>query len=114
MVTDCILHAFAYLTASILYVLLVDLYKQYTKGMVMNRKSKGTFQEIMAPKSRQYGEFWKSSLCNGGACVEVARLADGAMLVRDSKDAGKETLKFTRSEWTMFTEGVKNNEFNAL
>jgi Domain of unknown function (DUF397) len=49
---------------------------------------------------------------NGGACVEVAGLADGGVGVRDSKDAGGVVLAFTADAWTAFTAGVRAKEFD--
>jgi hypothetical protein len=49
---------------------------------------------------------------NGGACVEVAVLADGGWAVRDSKDPGGAKLAFAADEWLAFTAGVKAGEFD--
>ena len=46
-------------------------------------------------------------------CVMIAQ-TDGAILVRDSKDADKTTLVFTLDEWDAFVKGVKNGEFDFL
>ena len=49
---------------------------------------------------------------NGGACVEVAVVAD-AVGVRDTKDSGRgPILTFTRAEWTAFVSGAKDGEFD--
>lgn len=55
----------------------------------------------------------KSSYCNGGACVEVARLENGEISLRDSKDLTKEALSFTPDEWSAFLKGVKAGEFDT-
>lgn len=44
-------------------------------------------------------------------CVMVAH-KDGAIAVRDSKDASKKTLIFNEKEWNVFINGVKAGEFN--
>ncbi|MCK2213638.1 DUF397 domain-containing protein [Actinomadura sp. ATCC 31491] len=50
---------------------------------------------------------------NGGSCVEVMRLADGGVLVRDSKDGGQgPELSFTRAEWLAFLDGAGKGEFD--
>lgn len=58
--------------------------------------------------------FRKASFSNidEGGCVEVADLADGSRLVRDSKQGGAgAVLSFTASEWASFTKGVRAGEF---
>ena len=59
---------------------------------------------------------WRtSSRSNGGGgnCVEVADLADGGRVVRDTKDHGQgPVLRFTAREWVAFVEGVKLGEFD--
>ncbi|HTW00800.1 MAG TPA: DUF397 domain-containing protein [Streptosporangiaceae bacterium] len=54
----------------------------------------------------------RSRACSSDGCVEVARLADGGVALRDSKDAGKAAHVFDREEWTAFITGVKNGEFD--
>ena len=56
--------------------------------------------------------FVRSTRCDGGKCVEVARLADGVVLLRDSKDLSKEPLVFTPEEWDVFTQAVRDGEFD--
>jgi hypothetical protein len=57
--------------------------------------------------------WYKSSRSNGqNNCVEVCRLADGGMAVRDSKDRSKVPHVYTREEWLAFVEGVKLGEFD--
>ncbi|WP_329090072.1 MULTISPECIES: DUF397 domain-containing protein [unclassified Streptosporangium] len=55
----------------------------------------------------------KSSLSgdNGGDCVEVAELSGGRRGVRDSKNPTGPALVFTPTQWTTFTNGVKNGQF---
>jgi hypothetical protein len=49
-----------------------------------------------------------------GNCVEVARLRDGQIGVRDSKAADGPVLRFTPSGWAAFTGGVRNGEFDSV
>jgi hypothetical protein len=49
---------------------------------------------------------------SGGACVEVAELADGGRAVRDSKNPSGPALRFTPAEWAAFTAGVRDGEFD--
>lgn len=44
-------------------------------------------------------------------CVMVAH-KDGAIAVRDSKDASRKTLIFNEAEWDVFVKGVKAGEFD--
>ena len=57
-------------------------------------------------------EFKISSFCNFGGCVEVGQTADGAVLVRDTKDRAQRALAFTAQEWVAFVAGVKAGEFD--
>jgi hypothetical protein len=57
----------------------------------------------------------KSSLSfANGDCVEVARLPDGRVAVRDSKDPAGPVLRFTPAEWAAFLGGVQNGEFTLM
>jgi hypothetical protein len=62
------------------------------------------------------GSRWvKSSLSYAnGDCVEVTRLPDGQVGVRDSKDTEGPVLQFTPSEWQAFIGGVRNGEFENI
>ncbi len=51
----------------------------------------------------------KSSRCETGACVEVARI-DGMVAIRSSNDAA--LLIFSPDEWAAFVAGVRNGEFD--
>jgi Domain of unknown function (DUF397) len=57
-------------------------------------------------------EFRTSSFCSITGCVEVGRLADGAVAVRDTKDRDRPALVFTATEWSAFLQGVKAGEFD--
>ncbi|MGW0823058.1 DUF397 domain-containing protein [Streptomyces sp. NPDC002845] len=50
----------------------------------------------------------------GGACVEVKRLADGRVAVRQSTDPDGPALVFTPNEMTSFLTGVKAGEADFL
>ncbi|WP_405592565.1 DUF397 domain-containing protein [Streptomyces sp. NBC_01190] len=49
--------------------------------------------------------WFRSSYSNnsGGECVEGARLADGTVAVRDSKDPEGPALRFPAAAWSAFT-----------
>jgi len=57
-------------------------------------------------------DWFKSSYSDnqGGACVEGARLTDGQMAVRDSKDPEGPALLFLPAAWAAFTTAVRNGE----
>jgi hypothetical protein len=57
--------------------------------------------------------FRKSSFSASGNCVEVGRERDGTVMVRDTKNASQQALRFSRSEWIAFLSGVKCNEFDV-
>jgi hypothetical protein len=60
------------------------------------------------------GAQWRKSSrsdSNGGACVEIAKLASG-YAVRDSKNPTGPALFFTSTEWRAFVGGVKGDEFS--
>jgi hypothetical protein len=49
-----------------------------------------------------------------GSCVEVAPLADGGRLMRDSKlGEASPVLRFTAAEWRAFVAGVRDGEFDT-
>lgn len=78
----------------------------------MNVAEQDTSNTPSAPISRPLDEaFRKSSYSNSAGCVEVAQLADGRILVRDTKDPLHTTLSFTPHEWRVFLQGVRQNEF---
>ncbi len=57
-------------------------------------------------------EWFKSSFsANGESCCTCARLSDGGMAVKDSKNPDGGILIFSRTEWQTFIGGVKLGEF---
>jgi hypothetical protein len=67
------------------------------------------------------GATWRKSTYNGGnggTCVEVAVLpgskegSDYVIAMRDSKNPEGPALIFTPDEWTAFTAGVLDGEFD--
>ncbi|MQA01872.1 MAG: DUF397 domain-containing protein [Streptosporangiales bacterium] len=57
-------------------------------------------------------EWRKSSFSNPDNCVEVAHLAGGAVALRDSKNPGRDPLRFTTGEWDAFVRGAQAGEFS--
>jgi hypothetical protein len=62
------------------------------------------------------GSRWiKSSLSfSNSNCIEVARLPDGKVGVRDSKNPDAAILRFTPAEWQAFLGGARRGEFDSL
>ena len=57
----------------------------------------------------------KSSASNpSGSCVEVARVPDGSIAVRNSRFPAGPALIYTPAELAAFVEGVKQGEFDDL
>lgn len=57
---------------------------------------------------------WRTATYSQGSgnCVEVAELDHGGRAVRDSKDRTGPVLMFTAEEWSAFTSGVRDGEFD--
>jgi hypothetical protein len=53
----------------------------------------------------------RSSFCNAGTCVEVAKTSR-MVVVRDGKDPESEILAFNVSEWVAFVAGVRAGDFD--
>lgn len=59
---------------------------------------------------------WTKSAASGptGDCVEVARLANGDVAVRNSRDASGPALVYTRSEFRAFVTGARAGDFDSM
>lgn len=52
--------------------------------------------------------WYKSSYSSGnGQCTLCARLSDGGMAVKDSKDPDSPILRFTAAQWAEFLVNVR-------
>jgi hypothetical protein len=59
------------------------------------------------------GPWTKSSLSSyNGNCVEVAELADGSVLLRNSNDPGGEVLHLSARQWDAMVSDVRRGEFD--
>jgi hypothetical protein len=58
---------------------------------------------------------WRvSSMCGGnGECVAVAKLPDGDIVVKDTKERDGRVLRFSAGEWRAFLAGVRAGEFES-
>jgi hypothetical protein len=56
---------------------------------------------------------WRKSSRSGNSanCVEICRLTDGLVVVRDTKDRSGTGLIFTPGAWETFTHGVRDGQF---
>jgi hypothetical protein len=66
------------------------------------------------PASELAGARWTKSSHSGptgGNCVEVARLDDSLVAVRNSRHPSGPALVFTALEWEAFVDGAKDGEF---
>jgi Domain of unknown function (DUF397) len=56
---------------------------------------------------------WVKSSYSGpqGNCVEVARLSDGSVAMRNSRHPDGPALVFTTAEWEAFLNGARSGEF---
>ena len=64
----------------------------------------------------QLGLTWRKSMASNpsGACVEVAKLPDGEIAVRNSRHPSGPALIYTRAEVAAFLAGAKAGEFDDL
>ena len=62
------------------------------------------------------GACWRKSARSNsqGACVELARLADGEIAIRNSRFPEGPVLFYTRAEIRALLEGVKEGDFDHL
>lgn len=68
------------------------------------------------PASELAAVAWRKSRhsVSNGNCVELARLADGQVAVRNSRDPRGPALIYTRAELEALLLGVKDGEFDDL
>lgn len=68
------------------------------------------------PAGELTGARWqKSSASNpSGNCVELAKLPDGEIAVRNSRDPSGPALVYTHAEIAAFIRGAKDGDFDNL
>lgn len=59
-------------------------------------------------------EYQKSPLSGNGDCIEVRRLENGRISLRDSKDPSRPAHEFTPQEWLAFLGGVRETKIFDL
>ena len=66
--------------------------------------------------SRLRGVSWLKSRASNpsGNCVEMARLPDGAIAVRNSRFPDGPALLYTRAEIDAFIQGAKDGDFDHM
>jgi hypothetical protein len=67
------------------------------------------------PAAELAGVTWRKSGRSGpqgGNCVEVARLPDGQVAVRNSRHPAGPALVFTSAEWTAFVGSARDGDFD--
>jgi hypothetical protein len=59
---------------------------------------------------------WRKSHASNpsGNCVEMARLPNGVIAVRNSRDPDGPALIYTRAEMDAFIRGIKDGDFDCL
>ncbi|MEV7845010.1 MULTISPECIES: DUF397 domain-containing protein [Streptomyces] len=50
----------------------------------------------------------------GGNCVEIARLEEGHVALRNSRDTSGPALVYNSAEWKAFLAGAKSGEFDGM
>ena len=68
------------------------------------------------PAALLSGARWRKSRRSNsqGACVEMARLADGGVAVRNSRDPDGPALIYTRAEIEALIGGARDGDFDDL
>lgn len=76
--------------------------------MIVNRDGTGLEAEL------SHASWRKSSYSNnGGNCVEVARLSNSRVAIRDSKAPHQAALIFTEEEFAAFVNSVRSGQLDA-
>ncbi|MEU8353100.1 MULTISPECIES: DUF397 domain-containing protein [Streptomyces] len=62
------------------------------------------------------GAAWRKSRYSNpsGNCVELTRLPDGGVAVRNSRDPEGPALVYTRDEMAVFLHSAKDGEFDSM
>lgn len=69
---------------------------------------------VELPDSDSAIEWVKSSFCSSGSCIEVAKLPDGTIAIKDSKRSDGPVLVYSQAEWTAFAAGMRSGDFSRF
>ena len=58
-------------------------------------------------------DWWVARLCDGGACVRVARRGDSVLIGNTNNPEGP-ISEFTTDEWRQFLAGAKLGDFDGI
>jgi hypothetical protein len=69
---------------------------------------------MSAQASAQGNLDWhKARICEGGACIQVARRGD-YVLIGNTNDPDGQVSEFTADEWRTFLAGAKMGDFDGI
>jgi hypothetical protein len=65
------------------------------------------------PFQQQSLAWQRSTRCNGGQCIEVAKTPHGGRAMRDNKLTNGPILIFTKAEWAIFVSEIKSDAYDV-
>jgi hypothetical protein len=82
--------------------------------MIRDLHTSGVYNGMPASRLGEHG--WRKpwSGGNGGACVEVLKLCDGRVAIRQSSDPDSPALLYTLAEISAFIRGAKAGQADFL
>lgn len=80
----------------------------------MTQSSKDSPNLSKDTTDNEVAQTWRTSTksIGNGQCVEAARLVDGRLAMRDSKDKSGAVLLFGQNVWRVFIARVKRGDFD--
>lgn len=80
---------------------------------LIRQKMEGGRKLRFSQKSLAQVSWQVARLCHSGNCIRVAA-DDNAILIGDSKDPEGPVLRYSREEWSVFVEGIRQGDFDHL